>query len=211
MQTFKVLLKNATECKIFTKQELEKHFDFTYRPVLEYSNWKVETFLRKKSATAYVKNHIRPIAIWLGKLHAKKMEEAAIPDITIQWLGAKKGYGVITNEKIKKWGFVGEYTGLVRRRRIIFPDLNDYCFMYPREWLSLKPFTIDSEKEGNFTRFINHSDFPNLESVGVFYDGCMHIIFRAIKDIEIGTELSYDYGDVYWDKRIKLDEGKKLN
>lgn len=132
------------------------------------------------------------------------METSAVIDVSIRWICPDMGYGVFTNGFLKKWQFVGEYTGVVRRRRLIFPNLNDYCFMYPREWISPKLFTIDSEREGNFTRFINHSDTPNLESVAVFKGGVFHIVFRTTEDILPGKELVYDYGPVYWRKRKKL-------
>jgi len=188
------------------EKELEKLFNITYLPHLEYAHFYVETYLQKKCRKAHARGRIGDLAIWLGQLHAKELKERAIPDVTIQWMGEKKGYGVLANKAFKRWTFIGEYTGVVRRRRIMFPDLNDYCFMYPREWISLKAFTIDSEREGNFTRFINHGDCPNLESIGVFYDKMMHIMFRTIKDIAPGEELTYDYGDVYWDKREKAPE-----
>jgi SET domain-containing protein len=168
----------------------------------------VENDLWNFCRKALEKERIGSLALWLGKFHAKEMDEARVPDITIQWMNEKMGYGVITHKFIRKWDFVGEYTGLVRRRRLIFPNLNDYCFMYPREWVSYKLYAIDSADQGNFTRFINHSDFPNLESVAVFKEGLFHIIFRAVQDILPGTELSYDYGDVYWNTRQKVHEKK---
>lgn len=76
--------------------------------------------------------------------------------------------------------------------------------MYPREWISTKAFTIDSKEQGNVMRFINHSDTPNLESISIFYDGVFRITFRALQDIPVGSELSYDYGGIYWSHRRKV-------
>jgi SET domain-containing protein len=203
---FKVIPKESQGEITFDVPGLEKFFEIHYLPHLTYANWKVEQDIRSLCAQADKKNKVGGLARWLGKLHAREMDEALIPDVTIKWMNEKMGYGVITNRFIRKWAFIGEYTGLVRRRRFIFPNLNDYCFMYPTEWISHKLFTIDSEQQGNYTRFINHSDFPNLESVSVFKDGVFHIVFRAIQDILPGSELSYDYGDVYWRKREKVLE-----
>lgn len=191
---------------IFDEGDLEKTFHIRYLPSLAYQNWRVERDIVNLCKIAYQKEKVGNLALWLGKFHAKELEQANVPDITIQWMNEKMGYGVITHKFIRKWEFVGEYTGLVRRRRLIFPNLNDYCFMYPRHWISHKLFVIDSESNGNFTRFINHSDHPNLESVAVFKDGVFHIIFRAVEDIMPETELAYDYGDLYWQKREKVLE-----
>ena len=62
-------------------------------------------------------------------------------------------------------------------------------------------FVIDAEKGGNLTRFINHSDQPNLEPIGVFWKGSLHIILRSLKKIQKGEQLTYDYGADYWSRR----------
>ncbi|MCH9608739.1 MAG: hypothetical protein S4CHLAM45_13200 [Chlamydiales bacterium] len=76
--------------------------------------------------------------------------------------------------------------------------------MYPREWIALKAFAIDSQAEGNLLRFVNHADTPNLESLSVYHDGLFHIIFRATREIKVGEELNYDYGGIYWNHRRKV-------
>lgn len=202
----KLQLKDSPQIIECTPKILEKTFSISYLPHLEYANWEVEHYLRKKALSANKHGKIKKLALWLGALHGKKMTENYFPPLTIRWINDQKGYGAIADVPFQKWSFLGEYTGLVRRRKIIYPDLNDYCFMYPRQWLNFRPMTIDSEKAGNYTRFINHSDFPNLESVAAYFEGAMHIIFRALRDIEVGEELTYDYGDIYWTTRTKVPE-----
>lgn len=48
---------------------------------------------------------------------------------------------------------------------------------------------IDASRQGNDSRFINHSCDPNCESDVI--DG--HIYITAIRDIPAGAELTYDY------------------
>jgi SET domain-containing protein len=62
---------------------------------------------------------------------------------------------------------------------------------------------IDAQDFGNHTRFINHSFQGNLEPASVYCDGLMHVIFYANKTIPAGTQLCYDYGEDYWEKRGK--------
>ncbi|MCP5469737.1 MAG: SET domain-containing protein-lysine N-methyltransferase [Chlamydiales bacterium] len=188
----------------YTRADFERVFNIRYLDALEFNDWRTESYIRKKCAQAHRKGNIESLAIWLGKLHGKSMEEGAGIDVTIKWIDERIGYGLFTNQKLKKWQYVGEYVGLLRRRNLIFRNVNDYCFQYPREWRTTKAFTIDSEDQGNYTRFINHSDTPNVESLSFFHDGVFRIGFRAIEEIAAGTELTYDYGEIYWNNRKKL-------
>lgn len=203
MRKIKISLQSDSPSKEFTIDRFEELFNIQYLPHLECADWTVERWMRKRCEKTHRKGKIGELACWLGKLHSKELDEAHIPDITIRWIHETVGYGIFTNKPFAQWEFIGEYTGILRRRRLIFPDVNDYCFMYPREWISTKVFTIDSQAHGNFTRFINHSDTPNVESVAVFHGGIFHILFRTLKAIPANTELTYDYGDIYWRSRKK--------
>ncbi len=186
-----------------SRRDLEKRFNFHYLPHLEFDDYRVEQWIRKKCTWAYKRGYVDKLTLWLGKLHNKQLEQDYVPDVTIRHVSDLVGYGVFNNKPLEKWEYVGEYAGVLRRRNLFVRNINDYCFMYPRQWIALKAFTIDSEQQGNVTRFINHSDTPNLESIAVFYDGVFRIIFRAIEAIPANTELSYDYGDIYWRHRLK--------
>ncbi len=52
-------------------------------------------------------------------------------------------------------------------------------------------YDIDGSKQGNEARFINHSCEPNCEAVN--YDD-EEIWIEAVRDIEPGEELTYNYG-----------------
>lgn len=63
---------------------------------------------------------------------------------------------------------------------------------------------IDAEDEYKslWTRFLNHASPPynncNPKSVHESYDGKPRVWFVASRDIEVGEELCFDYGDDYW-------------
>ena len=206
----KVALKANSEPKEFSIKRFEELFGFTYLKELTFADWDAEQWLRKKCARAYKKGKIGQLAQWLGKYHAKDLAEGKIPNIAIRWMHEKIGYGLFATQMFKKWQYIGEYTGLLRRKNLFSPNINDYCFIYPRQWIATRAYTIDSEKHGNYTRFINHCDSPNCESVSVYHDGVFHIVFRAINDIPAGEELTYDYGEIYWLRRKKLKEEEKI-
>lgn len=200
----RVALKNDGPAKKVALKEFERLFEIDYYSHLEFANWEVEQWIKKRCKKALKRGKVGDLALWLGKLHGKAIDDAYVPDITLRWINEKIGYGIFANGPLMKWSFIGEYTGLLRRRNLFFPNVNDYCFMYPREWIAYKAFTIDSQQQGNFTRFINHSDSPNLESVAIFHGGIFHIIVRTIRDISAEEELTYDYGDIYWQRRRKI-------
>ncbi len=202
----KIALTADEEPKELSIKRFEELFDITYLKELTFADWKTEQWLQSKCSQAYKRGKIGQLALWLGKYHGRQLDEGTIPEVAIRWIHEKIGYGLFTMKPLKKWQFIGEYTGLLRRRNLFFANINDYCFMYPHEWISTRAYTIDSEKHGNYTRFINHSDTPNCESVSVYHNGVFHIVFRATEDIPAGEQLTYDYGDIYWRRRKKLNE-----
>ncbi len=60
-------------------------------------------------------------------------------------------------------------------------------------------FEIDGLERSNQARYINHSCDPNCE----VYIEKSRIMIYAIKNIPAGAELSYDYGEEYFDEFLK--------
>lgn len=190
----------------YALDRMQELLNFNYLPSLTFQHWKVEKQVRTLCLKAEKKNLIPQVARWLGQLHRQEILSPTIPPITICWLNAVVGYGVFAMQDLPAWSYIGEYTGILRRRKIIFSNINDYCFRYPISSWSFKYYTIDSAMSGNFTRFINHSDQPNVESFGVFCEGLYRIIVRTTRPIKKGEELCYHYGPLYWKHRQKQEE-----
>lgn len=180
--------------------------NFKFLPQLVFPNWETERLVRRACAQAEKKHLISPLAKWLGQLHKQDLHSPPTPPIVVCWIDAHIGYGVFARETIPAWSYIGEYTGVLRRRQAIWMDENDYCFRYPLRSRTWRYFTIDSGKQGNFTRFINHSDHPNVEAIGVFEGGLFHIVIRTLRQIEPGEEICYHYGPLYWKHRKKREE-----
>lgn len=99
------------------------------------------------------------------------------------------GLGLFAAEPIKKNTTIIEYRGrriptrlaqeLDRRRA------NKYLFEIDRRW------TIDGSSRRNLARYVNHACKPNAEAV--LRQGRM--MFRALKDIPVGAEITIDYGE----------------
>jgi uncharacterized protein len=53
---------------------------------------------------------------------------------------------------------------------------------------------IDGNAGGNFARFMNHSCEPNCEAETVDTPNGTRVYIKALRDIPVGQELTYDYG-----------------
>lgn len=113
-----------------------------------------------------------------------------------------KGLGVRAGELIPKYTFVCEYAGHARMAAADdFEKLNEdpssfNYILYVNEIFCNKKMTtvIDATEKGNVSRLINHSCDPNLFMVPVRVNNLIpHAALFALRDIEIGEELSYTY------------------
>uniref|UniRef100_A0A8D9AWF3 Histone-lysine N-methyltransferase trithorax n=1 Tax=Cacopsylla melanoneura TaxID=428564 RepID=A0A8D9AWF3_9HEMI len=88
-----------------------------------------------------------------------------------------------------------EYTGQVIRASVSDKREKEYmakgigCYMFKID----DRFVIDATMTGNAARFINHSCDPNCYSKVVEILGKPHIIIFALRKINKGEELTYDY------------------
>lgn len=174
--------------------------NFTFFAHLQFEDEKTFKRCQKRAARSRLESRQK----WLGSYYCKEIRQGFIPDVSIVWIDDQLGYGVFANRSFPRSSFIGEYTGLVCKQRLFRKIKNHYVFDYSfRSGTSHSPYLIDAEKQGNHTRFINHSDTPNLETASVLCDGVMHIILYAIEEIPAGAQLCYDYGEEYWKKREK--------
>ncbi len=102
------------------------------------------------------------------------------------------GRGVYATQLIRKGARIIEYAG----KRMAWADVpNDdddpHTFIFGLDHGQV----INAEIDGNEARWINHSCDPNCEAIGE--DG--GIFIYALRDIQPGEELSYDYA-------LQLDE-----
>uniref|UniRef100_A0A3B3ZHF7 Histone-lysine N-methyltransferase NSD3 n=1 Tax=Periophthalmus magnuspinnatus TaxID=409849 RepID=A0A3B3ZHF7_9GOBI len=106
------------------------------------------------------------------------------------------GWGLRTNQMLRKGDFVTEYVGEVIdseecQQRIKQAHENHVTNFY---MLTLtKDRVIDAGPKGNSSRFMNHSCSPNCETQKWTVNGDVHIGLFALCDIEAGTELTFNY------------------
>ncbi len=101
------------------------------------------------------------------------------------------GLGLFAEEDIPKGKRIIEYVGVVSST--IEGKENKYIFNVSSR------VDIDGSPRWNTARYANHSCDPNAESE--IKKG--HVYISSIKDIKKGEEITYDYGEDYFDKIIK--------
>uniref|UniRef100_A0A8C5E4C6 Histone-lysine N-methyltransferase NSD3 n=1 Tax=Gouania willdenowi TaxID=441366 RepID=A0A8C5E4C6_GOUWI len=107
-----------------------------------------------------------------------------------------RGWGLRTNQALRKGDFVIEYVGEVIdsdecQQRIKRAHENHVTNFY---MLTLtKDRVIDAGPKGNSSRFINHSCSPNCETQKWTVNGDVRIGLFTLCDIEPGTELTFHY------------------
>ncbi|WP_022719716.1 SET domain-containing protein [Rhodopseudomonas sp. B29] len=110
---------------------------------------------------------------------------------------SKTGLGLFATQPIKKGTKIIRYIGPMLDCNKKKDDAveNKYLFQISKRW------TVDGSVRKNIARYINHSCKPNAESdVSVKK---RKIIIRAIKNIEPGEEINYDYGTEYFKEYLK--------
>jgi SET domain-containing protein len=105
-----------------------------------------------------------------------------------------RGLGLFSNVAFKKGDLVLEYTGEKIPTALADTLTTRYLFEIDEHW------TIDGSARGNIARYINHSCDANCETEISKDD---KILITAVKKIWPGDELSYDYGDEYFDEFLK--------
>ena len=197
----KVHLKNEHACKEYPLHEFEERMGMRYLKSLTFQTEPIIEKVLRQSKKAIAKKQLSIREKWLGVRYQREISSSYEPKVSIRWIDESLGYGVFAEEEIPVGAYIGEYTGLVRKRQRRTDRKNDYCFEYTiGDWV-YNPFLIDAKDQGNFTRYINHSDHPNVESLSVYANEVMHIIFVALKPIKSGVQMCYHYGDTFWKKR----------
>jgi hypothetical protein len=108
---------------------------------------------------------------------------------------ARTGLGLFAKGPIPRGACVIEYTGKLLTRKEYLASNSRYL------WDIGPGKTLDGSPRSNRARYINHSCKPNCEPE-------VHkqrVYIYALRDIQPGEELGYDYGKDYFDEYIGKD------
>ena len=199
-------LHRRTEPQIYYEGELltldgyKQAFNLKYIETLRFQSFDILERVRKKTIKLIARKQSKQLNLWMRAMYAKEVEQGIGPKLSIQWIDPFFGRGVFAEQNIAEFSYIGEYAGIVRKRKRILDKGNDYVFGYVAAEHDT-PFVIDARSSGNFVRFVNHSENANLISRWVEVDGLCHVILFANRLIRKGEQLSYNYGPLYWRKR----------
>ena len=105
----------------------------------------------------------------------------------------RTGRGLFARKAFWKGDFIVEYTGDLIPTRYADTLKTKYLFEVNEKW------TVDGSPRSNIARYINHSCNPNCET-GIVRG---RILILAKRDIAMGEELTFDYGDEYFAEFIR--------
>ena len=110
---------------------------------------------------------------------------------------SRTGLGLFATKPIKKGTRIIRYFGPLLDCDKEEDDAieNKYLFQLTNRW------TIDGSVRANVARYINHACRPNAESD--VKPRKRKVYIRAIKNIEPGEEINYDYGTDYFKEYLK--------
>jgi SET domain-containing protein len=110
---------------------------------------------------------------------------------------SRTGLGLFATKPIKKGAKIVRYFGPLLDSKKKKDDAieNKYLFELNGRW------TIDGSIRKNIARYINHACKPNAESD--VKPRKRKVVIRAIKNIEPGEEINYDYGTDYFKAYLK--------
>jgi hypothetical protein len=110
---------------------------------------------------------------------------------------SRTGLGLFATKRIKKGTKIVRYFGPLLDSKKKKDDAieNKYLFELNNRW------TIDGSVRENVARYINHACRPNAESD--VRPRKRRVFIRAVKNIEPGEEINYDYGTDYFKAYLK--------
>lgn len=113
----------------------------------------------------------------------------------------QKGYGLFAHVLIRRYEWIGHYTGvIISQDDLIDAEQADYLFALEDVGQS-----IDALRHGTCCRCINHDCKPNCETMIMAHNGQLCVLFRALRNIYPGQELTIDYNwrfDTYEEAQV---------
>lgn len=106
---------------------------------------------------------------------------------------SRTGKGLFAGESIPKGACIIEYVGRTISKEEEYTSRSKYLFE-----VNAKK-TLDGPPRINKAGYINHSCRPNADPV----TRKGRIFIMALRNIKAGEEITYEYGEEYWNDHIK--------
>lgn len=133
----------------------------------------------------------RPLILWPFPVNPKEMSGKKTPIFAVR--RTPTGLGLIALQPIPAGKRIIEYTGPLISNEEVLKRRGKYFFGVNSKW------SIDGSPRTNLARYINHSCRPNAEAL---ISG-RRVWIWARRKIRAGEEITYNYGQEYFDDLIK--------
>ncbi|MBN4066575.1 SET domain-containing protein-lysine N-methyltransferase [Simkania negevensis] len=181
--------------------EVEQRLSFHYLSHIVFEDERILEKINDLCRRVYLEWEINREKKWLAAFYKPHIDSLYFAPVYIKWIGVEAGYGLFARKPIPPSSYIGEYTGVVRRWRWLKAEENNYRFRYQISEYKRPHFFVDAEQSGNYARFINHSEMPNIEAVTITYGPVARIIFRSLQYIAPDEQIVLNYGKSYWKRR----------
>ena len=105
------------------------------------------------------------------------------------------GMGLFARHTISEGDTIGYYTGeVITEKEFHDPDRPFSAYVM---WVTKDHILVGEGPKANYTRYINHDDEPNASLV--VSSRWKTARFQALRNIEPGEEIFFDYGEDYWE------------
>jgi hypothetical protein len=105
------------------------------------------------------------------------------------------GLGLFAVKDIRRGEWIVEYVGILRKNEDVVDDTTKYLFDLNDK------MTLDGSPRYNTARYANHACKECANARWQIINDRVYI--RAITDIKVGEEITYDYGKEYFDAYIQ--------
>lgn len=114
-----------------TEKLFEEYFKVKHLDHLFFEEEDSFYFLKEKTDKHLAKPLIRQMKLWAKAMFSKEYHLQAHPRLLIKKIDPIMGLGVVAYQNIAAYSYIGEYTGVVRKRSKRKDELNDYVFGFP--------------------------------------------------------------------------------
>ncbi|KAL3885750.1 hypothetical protein ACJMK2_025792 [Sinanodonta woodiana] len=203
-------IQNPTGCARSEPFQGRKPYDMfsflmsKYRQMPVEENCKEDVEMIHKSSRRATSMDL-PMAMRFRKLQEHSREAVGVYRSKIH------GRGLYCKRHIDAGEMVIEYAGevirssLTDKREKYYESKGIGCYMFRIDDMEV----VDATMHGTAARFINHSCDPNCYSKVINIDGKKHIVIFAMRPINRGEELTYDYKFPIEDVKIPCTCGSK--
>lgn len=190
----------AVDGETLSQREFEAKFSFRYYPGLIYASQRLYANLCYKHDRLHAIGELSIEQMWMGRYFFSEIKGGDAESLEVRYISPQVGYGLFASSPFLPNSWIGIYSGRVRRSSLE----TTYAFEHVMAPGIPTKYCIDGEYEGGLVRFINHSsDHPNVRLRLATVEKETFLILTAMRRIERGEQLLYNYGPAYWEKRGK--------